>query len=214
MPDINFEIKQKLITGLSMLGFNPTPVQIEKLMTYLQLLEKWNKVQDLTAVKNREDMVSRHVLDSLSIGPYLQGVNIADVGSGAGLPGIPLSIMYPERHFSLIESMEKRVLFLAHVISELSLSYTQVIHQRVNLFKPVQFFDTVVSRAFASLSDMLRWTAHLGSKKTNTQWLAMKGPKLEEEVLLLPENFILEQTISLSVPFEKAERYLVVVKIK
>ena len=174
--------------------------------TYLQLLEKWNKTYNLTAVP-AEDWMTLHIQDSLSIGSYLHGSRIIDVGTGAGLPGIPLAITYPDKHFTLLDSNGKKTRFLTHVQYTLGLKNVTVIHSRVEDFKPEALFDSILSRAFASLSDMLAMTHHLCA--IGGQFLAMKGQYTETE---LPPHIRLFGVYPLHVPGLDAQRNLVILE--
>jgi 16S rRNA (guanine527-N7)-methyltransferase len=175
--------------------------------TYLQLLEKWNKVYNLTAIRDPKDMMTLHIQDSLSIGPYLHGSRIIDVGTGAGLPGIPLAITYPDKHFTLLDSNGKKTRFLTHVQHTLGLKNVTVVHSRVEKFRPTEGFDSILSRAFASLSDMLAMTDHLCA--IGGRFLAMKGQYTETE---LPAHIRLIGVYPLHVPGLDAQRNLVILE--
>ena len=158
------------LTGL---GFALTPAQAAALDAYLDLLEKWNRVHNLTAVRDRAQMVTRHLADSLSVREWIAGQRVADVGSGAGLPGVPLAIVLPETHFALVEPRAKRVRFLRQVAIELRLHNVEVVASRAEDHQPAVPYDCVVTRAFAALSDMLAATRHL--LRPGGLWVAMKG---------------------------------------
>jgi len=145
----------------------------EPLLDYLLLLNKWNSAYNLTAVRDLTEMVSKHIFDSLAILPWIKGGRVLDVGTGAGLPGIPLAITMPEMHFTLLDSNGKKIRFLNEVKRKLHLSNLDIEQSRVENFRPTQGFDTVVSRAFSSLEQMLEWTQHLIAQ--DGLWLAMKG---------------------------------------
>jgi 16S rRNA (guanine527-N7)-methyltransferase len=151
--------------GLSLLS--------EPLWQYLTLLNKWNAAYNLTAVRDIESMVGKHVMDSLAIVPWIKGERILDVGTGAGLPGIPLAIAKPDIQFVLLDSNGKKIRFLKEVKRQLNLKNLEVIEFRVENYHPAQGFDTVISRAFSSLEQMIHWTQHLIAQ--NGIWLAMKG---------------------------------------
>ncbi|MGC1183345.1 16S rRNA (guanine(527)-N(7))-methyltransferase RsmG [Legionella sp.] len=162
----------KLLLEQGLLQFNLSSFS-SLLLDYLFLLKKWNVAYNLTAVRDPESMVSKHILDSLAILPWVSGERIIDVGTGAGLPGIPLAIAKPETHFVLLDANGKKTRFLNEVKRQLSLKNLEIVHFRVENYHPVQGFDTVISRAFSSLSQMIQWTKHLVAK--DGKWLAMKG---------------------------------------
>lgn len=206
------EIETKLLAGLSKLGIPASLSQIQKCLHYLQLLHKWNQVQNLTAVKDPLTMASRHLLDSLAILPHIpsslnKGVYL-DVGSGAGLPGIPLAIFLEECEMHLCEAREKRVLFLRQVVQELQLTRCKMIHERCEKIKPTKPYDIIMSRAFASIKDFLLMTQHLSNEQT--LWFAMKGEVYRDELNEIPSSFKLKEIISLQVPFETATRHLII----
>lgn len=157
------------------------------LFHYLSLLNKWNAAYNLTAIRDMESMVSKHLLDSLAVLPWLQGDYILDVGTGAGLPGIPLAIAQPQRRFVLLDSNGKKVRFLNEVKRQLALTNLEVVQFRVENYHPNQGFDTVTSRAFSSLEQMIFWTEHLIAEQG--VWLAMKGRYPEEELSVLNRSY-------------------------
>ena len=203
---------KELVEGAKQLGVTLSATQTEQLLAYLALLIKWNKAYNLTAVRNPDEMVSRHLLDSLSVVPFVAeaGDNWLDVGSGGGMPGIPLAIMFPERKFTLLDSNGKKTRFLLQVKLELKLDNLEVIHSRVEAFTPAVPFDGISSRAFSSLEDFSNWTRHLGS--TATRWLAMKGVHPDDELQALPADFSLEQTHVLKVPGCQGQRHLLILR--
>lgn len=180
--------------------------QYEQLLKYHALLIKWNKAFNLTAVRSPEEMISRHLIDSLSVLPYIDVKNLIDVGSGPGLPGIPLAICRPDLPVTLLDSNIKKSRFQFQAKAELGLDNVAVIHERVEKYHPEILFDGVISRAFASLQDMLHWTSHLCSD--TGVFLAMKGMYPEQEIELLPESINLRQSIRLTVPGTDGERHL------
>lgn len=202
------ELKQ----GATQLGVALSDHQEQQLLAYLGLLIKWNKAYNLTAVRNPDEMVSRHLLDSLSVVSYVEdgGDNWLDVGSGGGMPGIPLAIMFPNKRFTLLDSNGKKTRFLVQVKLELKLDNLEVIHSRVEEFTPEQPFDGISSRAFSSLEDFSNWTRHLGDQKT--RWLAMKGVHPDDELQALPSDFQLEATHVLKVPGCQGQRHLLILR--
>ena len=182
--------------------------QFNQLCLYIDLLEKWNVAYNLTAVRDVSQMVSVHLLDSLSILPFVstQAHSVLDVGSGGGLPGVPLAIMRSDLAVTLIDSHSKKTAFLQQAVIELGLNNVQVITDRVENVKEFQY-DIIVSRAFAELGDFVRLSSHLLSK--NGVWLAMKGVYPYEEIDRLPENIIVEQIQEVKVPFIDGSRHIV-----
>lgn len=203
---------EELAQGALELGVEVSPEQRQQLLAYLALLIKWNKAYNLTAVRDPDEMVSRHLLDSLSVVPYVRdaGDNWLDVGSGGGMPGIPLAILFPERRFTLLDSNGKKTRFLTQVKLELKLVNLEVIHSRVEAFKPQQAFSGIVSRAFSSLEDFANWTRHLGDGQS--QWLAMKGVHPDDELQALPADFRLAATHVLKVPGCQGQRHLLILR--
>ncbi|OLU21038.1 16S rRNA (guanine(527)-N(7))-methyltransferase RsmG [Pseudomonas sp. PA1(2017)] len=203
---------EELLQGARELGVDLTEQQQTQLLAYLALLIKWNKAYNLTAVRDPDEMVSRHLLDSLSVVPFVAevGDNWLDVGSGGGMPGIPLAILFPERRFTLLDSNGKKTRFLTQVKLELKLANLEVIHSRVEAFTPEQSFNGICSRAFSSLEDFSNWTRHLGDG--NTQWLAMKGVHPDDELQALPADFRLTATHVLKVPGCQGQRHLLILR--
>ncbi len=190
--------------GLSRLSLQADPEALEKLLKFIELMQKWNKAYNLTAIREPDEMAKLHILDSLSIYPYLQGQRMLDVGTGAGLPSIPLSIFYPEKQFVLLDSNAKKTRFVQQAILELNLNNVSVYHERVENFKPDTGFDTVMCRAFANMTKIVAVTSHL--RNPSGLLLAMKGQKPREK---LPDQY---EVIDLKVPFIEAERCLICVK--
>jgi 16S rRNA (guanine527-N7)-methyltransferase len=197
---------RQLIQGVAALGLALSPAQLEQLCAYLVLLAKWNKVYNLTAVRDEEKMVSHHVLDSLAVLPHLQGTRLLDVGSGGGLPGIPLAIARPDLHVVLIDSNQKKTAFLQQVAIELGLKNLEVVQQRVEEYAAAALFDIVISRAFADLGEFVSLAKHLLAP--GGQFAAMKGINPHEEVAQLPAEISLQQILPLSVPGVDAQRHL------
>jgi len=179
-----------LESGLQGLKLDLNEPQKSQLIAFVQLLIKWNKTYNLTAITQPNDILRLHILDSLAIVPYLQGDKIADIGTGAGLPGIPLAIAQPNRHFCLIDANAKKTRFVQQAILELKLSNVEVIHGRVEKIKPKQPFSTVITRAFASLPKIISLTTHLIDQQGIL--LAMKGQKPipELEQLTIPYSML------------------------
>tara|TARA_Y100001935_G_scaffold255662_1_gene270820 strand:- start:749 stop:1357 length:609 start_codon:yes stop_codon:yes gene_type:complete len=176
----------------------------EKLINYLDILVKWNKVFNLTSVQTKQEMISRHLLDSLSIMPWCKGERFLDVGTGAGLPGIPLAIAFPDKFFVLIDSNGKRTRFLHEAVSSLNLTNVMIVNDRVESFQSLNKFDVITSRAYSSLIDLIETTSHLLARKGF--WLAMKGEVEEYEINAACGVNI--EKYSLIVPGCKSKRYL------
>ncbi|MEI6192152.1 MAG: 16S rRNA (guanine(527)-N(7))-methyltransferase RsmG [Nitrosomonadaceae bacterium] len=183
------------------------------LLQYLTLIEKWNQVYNLTAIRGPETMLTQHVLDSLAILPHIVGPRIADVGSGAGLPGIPLALARPDCCVTLLESNHKRAAFLQQVRIELDLKNIEIVVERVENFCPVKKFDTVISRAFSSLAVFVKLAGHLCKKDNkNSRILAMKGAYPQEDLTRASTQFIVDRILPITVPGLGAERHIVVIK--
>lgn len=192
-------------------GIDPAVVNAEqrdKLVNYLELLSKWTKVHNLTAVRDPLEMVSKHLLDSLSVLPFLAGGSVIDVGTGAGLPGTPLGIVRSDIRFVLLDSNAKKINFLTHVISTLKLKNIKVIHSRVQDYH--ELFDVVISRAYSSLSNFVETSGHL-AKPTGT-WIAMKGLLSASEISEIAEPYKIEKIEPVSVPNVNEKRCLVFIK--
>lgn len=197
----------QLQRGLEALHLELEAPVCQGLLDYLALLAKWNKAYNLTAVRDPQEMVTRHLLDSLAVVPYVRGEYIIDVGTGGGLPGIPLALVFPDRRFVLLDSNSKKTRFLVQVKAELGLSNVTVVHSRVEEYQPEQLFDAVITRAFASVADILKGSRHLLTPQG--EFLAMKGAVPEEELSELPQGFHLIEVIALKVPgLEQEQRHL------
>jgi len=201
------QLQQTLENGVQTMGLSLEPEQIEALMAYLQLLVKWNKAYNLTAVRDPQEMISRHLLDSLSVLPHLQNAPLIDVGSGPGLPGIPVAICRPDLAVTTRDSNSKKTRFQLQVKAELKLDNLTVIHSRVEKYN-VEPFPQVISRAFASLQDMVHWTHHLCAP--DGVFLAMKGLYPEDELAQLPEEYQERNCHRLLVPGTDGERHLLI----
>jgi 16S rRNA (guanine527-N7)-methyltransferase len=200
-------IKEKLCQGLVELGLNLTDKQIEQLLLYLSLLKKWNQAFNLTAIDDPDQMVPLHILDSLAISAFIhENGRYIDIGTGAGLPGIPLAITHPTSHFTLLDTNSKKTRFLTQACHELGLNNINVVHSRVEQFKPEQLYDGVLSRAFTSLPDMIALSKHLC--KMNGTFLAMKGLVPELELELLSKHYSIKSQ-RLKIPFLSATRHII-----
>lgn len=199
-----------LVEGASQLGVALTDTQVTALLCYLELLNKWNKAYNLTAVRNPEEMLYRHLLDSLSVVTRVKGQRIIDVGTGPGLPGIPLAILFPETDFTLLDSNGKKTRFLTQCKLEMGLDNVTVIHGRVEEFRPQVPFDQVVSRAFSAIENMVNWCAHLVDD--HGMFLAMKGLFPKEELSSLPDGYSVTESVELDVPGCDGERHLIIIR--
>jgi 16S rRNA (guanine527-N7)-methyltransferase len=200
----------KLSRLLKEAGITLPENQQQQLVGYVSLLDKWNKAYNLTSVRNPDEMLVRHILDSIVVEPHLQGSRFIDVGTGPGLPGIPLAIVRPDSHFTLLDSLGKRVRFLRQVQHELKLENITPVQSRVEDFPAEPPFDGVISRAFASLSDMVNWCHHLPAE--HGRFYALKGVRPDEEITELPVGFSVENIVKLNVPSLEGERHLVLIK--
>ena len=199
---------QQLESGLVGLGLTLAGSQIEVLTEFLSLLSRWNRTYRLTAVTDPEEMVARHLLDSLSVLPHVRGTRVLDVGSGPGLPGIPLAVARPDWQFVLLDSNGKKTRFMTHAAGRLGLANVNVIKARVEDYADDIGFDTVISRAFSSMADFVRLTGHLCGPGGGL--LAMKGRLREEELTDIPSGWQVVDTPKLEVPGIAGERHLVV----
>ena len=196
--------------GLQQMQIELSAEQQQKLLDYVALLLKWNSTYNLTAVRQEDQMLSHHVLDSLTLLPYLDGVQtLIDVGSGGGMPGIPTAICRPDIQITLLDSNSKKTSFLSQAVIELGLSNVKVITGRVEAAEGIQF-DAITSRAFAELRDFVTLTPQL--LRDNGRWLAMKGVHPYEEIAQLPEDVHVTQVDKLSVPSLEAERHMVIIQ--
>ncbi|EAZ2420323.1 TPA: 16S rRNA (guanine(527)-N(7))-methyltransferase RsmG [Salmonella enterica] len=200
----------KLSRLLADAGISLTDHQKTLLVAYVDMLHKWNKAYNLTSVRDPNEMLVRHILDSIVVAPYLQGQRFIDVGTGPGLPGIPLAIVLPDAHFTLLDSLGKRVRFLRQVQHELKLENITPVQSRVEAYPSEPPFDGVISRAFASLNDMVSWCHHLPGEKG--RFYALKGQLPGDEIASLPDNFSVESVEKLRVPHLEGERHLVIIK--
>jgi 16S rRNA (guanine527-N7)-methyltransferase len=203
-------VQQQLAAGIAALGLALPEGAEAKLLTYLALLDKWNRVYNLTAVRDAERMVSHHLLDSLAAVPFFQDGSVLDVGSGGGLPGIPLAIARPQVRVTLIDSIAKKTAFLLQAKAELGLGNLTVVTGRVEDYRPAEGFDAITSRAFSDLKEFVALTRHL--LKPGGCWLAMKGLYPNEEIAQLPPGVKVSADHALVVPGLDATRHLIVLE--
>jgi 16S rRNA (guanine527-N7)-methyltransferase len=198
-----------LADGIEAFGIGLSSAQIAQLEGYLDLLEKWNRVYNLTAIRERAQMVTHHVLDSLAVLPHLRGPRVLDVGSGGGLPGIPVAIARPDLDVTLLDANHKKSAFLNQAAAELRLANVHVAAQRVESWETAQRFDTIVSRAFADLGEFATVAGRLLAE--GGCLAAMKGVHPFEEIERLPQGYVVREVIRLQVPGLDAERHLVMI---
>ena len=192
------------------LEFPISELQKQQLINYVLLIDKWNKTYNLTSVRNPQDMLIKHIFDSIVVSPHLQGSHFVDVGTGPGLPGIPLAIMNPDKTFLLIDSLGKRVRFIKQSLYELKMSNVTAMQIRVEDLEIAEPFDGVLSRAFASLKDMLHWCKDMTDE--NGIFLALKGQVNQLELDEIPTGFTVVDCVNLAVPNLQGERHLIKVK--
>lgn len=204
-------LKEQLAAGVAALGLTLPEGGEARLLAYLALLDKWNRVYNLTAVRDTGRMVSHHLLDSLAAVPCFKGETVLDVGSGGGLPGIPLAIARPELQVTLIDSIAKKTAFLLQAKAELGLTNLNVVTGRVEDFRPDSTFDVITSRAFSDLKEFVTLTRHL--LKPAGCWLAMKGLMPHEEIANLPDWVKVSANHSLAVPGLEASRHMIVLEL-
>lgn len=200
------ELRGQLERGLAVLDLPLSERAVSQLLDFQALLERWNGTYNLTAVRDPQEMIARHLLDSLAILPYVRGDSLVDLGTGPGLPGVVLAIAAPQRQVLLVDSNGKKVRFLREVIRSLGLSHVRVEQARVEAIEGE--FDCVTARAFASLADMLAWGGALLAP--GGEWLAMKGRVPHEELAALPAGFVLRRSVPLQVPGIEGERHLLI----
>ena len=201
------DLAQQLDDGLKKLGLGLDAQACGRLLDYLALLQKWNKVYNLSAIRDPQEMLVKHIFDSLAVVPYIQAEHLIDVGTGGGLPGIPLAIVYPKMQVDLLDSNEKKTRFLVQVKAQLGLDNVQVLHCRVEEHQPQPGYDVVISRAFTALDNFVEITRHLLAE--NGVWWAMKSQNLPEEMKALPEWVAVDHILDLQVPGLDAKRALV-----
>jgi 16S rRNA (guanine527-N7)-methyltransferase len=196
-----------LAAGAHDLGIALDATGAEALLRLVDELERGNAQFNLTAIRDRLGMLRKHVLDSLSLQPYLRGLRVADIGTGAGFPGLPLAIVNPQRRFTLVEGTGKKARFAEQTSQGLGLSNVQVAHARAENYRPFELFDTVVARALSSLADFAAYAGHLCAP--DGRLLAMKGKRPDEEISALPKSFRVLAVHRLKVPGLDDERHLV-----
>ena len=210
MSAVDQALLATLQRALTNTNLTVTEQQADLLIRYVMMMDKWNKAYNLTSVRDPQQMVIKHLVDSVVVAPHLNGQRYIDVGTGPGLPGIPLAIMHPEKHFVLLDSLGKRVRFMKQVAFELGLKNIEPVQSRVEQYQSEIALDGVLSRAFASIKDMLHWCQHLVDSEG--AFLALKGQYPEQEIAQMPAGFTLESSIELNVPELEGERHLLVIR--
>jgi 16S rRNA (guanine527-N7)-methyltransferase len=202
-------LARRLEQGAVILGLSLTEYESKRLLQFIELLLKWNQAYNLTALRDPMEMVERHLLDSLSVLDYLQGSRILDIGTGPGLPGIPLALLRPRCEFVLLDSNSKKIRFVRQVKLELAIGNIRPVHARVEQYHPERPFDTLLARAFTSLPRMLELTGGLWAEEACL--LAMKGALPQQELAELPAG-IQARSIPLQLPFSQAQRHLIALR--
>ncbi|MBC3934032.1 16S rRNA (guanine(527)-N(7))-methyltransferase RsmG [Undibacterium rugosum] len=204
-------LKASLSAGVQEMGLTLTEAQIDQMLAYLALLSKWNAVYNLTAIRDPQEMVKQHLLDSLSAAPaFVDARNVLDVGAGGGLPGMMLAIAYPQTRISMIDTVSKKTAFLSQAKAELGLSNVTVFTGRVEQLEVTEKFDVITSRAFSELCNFINWSGHLLAE--GGQFIAMKGVAPAQEIERLPAGWAVTGLQPLQVPGLNAERHLVFVR--
>ena len=204
--------RQKLQSGLKEMGFDLSGEQQDKLLAYVEMLKKWNKTYNLTALRDESQIISHHLLDSLTLPPYLEGAQtMLDVGSGGGQPGIPAAVCRPDLQITLLDANTKKTSFLQQAAIELELKNVRVVSGRVEAVQGLRA-DVITSRAFAELADFVNWTAHL--LQDGGRWAAMKGVYPAAEIDRLPDSVCVERVDKIRVPQLNAERHMVILRKK
>jgi len=204
-------LTEQLTSLIDKTSLQVTSQQINLLIQYVELLNKWNKAYNLTSVRDPSDMLTKHIMDSLMVGEVLKGENFIDVGTGPGLPGIPLAILFPEKNFVLLDSLGKRITFLRQVVFQLKLTNVTPVKARVEEYEGEKPFDAVLSRAFSSLTDMVSWCQHLILPEQG-RFFALKGQFPKDEISQLPENIALVESYEIKVPKLVGERHVIELK--
>jgi 16S rRNA (guanine527-N7)-methyltransferase len=201
-------LAERLTHGIAALQLGLSAMQCAKLLAYLQLLIKWNQVYNLTAVRDPYEMITRHLLDSLAVVPFIKGPRVLDVGTGAGLPGIPLAVALPDLEFVLLDSVAKKTRFVVQAVSELGLSNVAVKTRRVENYQSLGLFDTVISRAFSRIAEFVAVAGPL-CRRNGGVLLAMKGRFPQDELSALPPGYRSKDITRLVVPELDEERHVV-----
>ncbi|MDC0610920.1 16S rRNA (guanine(527)-N(7))-methyltransferase RsmG [Vibrio sp.] len=206
-------LRAKLDALIAQTSLEVSDEQRIQLVGYVAMLNKWNKAYNLTSVRDPMEMLVRHIMDSIVVSPFVSGHKFIDVGTGPGLPGIPLAIMNPDKEFHLLDSLGKRIRFIKQVLHELKIHNVTTLQYRVEEYQPEEKYDAVISRAFASMTDMVNWCEHL-PKDDSGVFLALKGQMPNDEITQLPDWCSVTDIKPLAVPELKGERHLVILSRK
>jgi 16S rRNA (guanine527-N7)-methyltransferase len=204
------DLDQHFVEGLARLGLPLDAHSRRQLLDYLDLLQKWNRVYNLTAVRDPIKMVSSHLLDSLAVAPHIQCGRLLDTGTGAGLPGVPLAVAWPSTDVTLLDSSQKKAAFLRQVVAQLGLRNVTVVCERVEAWTSARPFDVVVSRAYTDIARFVASTGHVLAPQG--LWAAMKGTFPQEELRGLPPHVRVRETVALAIPGLDAARHLVLLE--
>lgn len=205
-------LENQLANGINLLGLDIDRDRQKQMLEYINLLAKWNRTYNLTAVRDPKQMITRHLLDSLSVLPHIKDGLVLDIGSGAGLPGVPLSLCKPDSNFTLLDSNGKKTRFMTQVVRELNLNNVDVVKSRIEDYKPDYKFDSILSRAFSSIASLLKFSQHLC--QNTGRILAMKGTYPLAEMDEMPEAKQLVNVVKLEIPGVNAERHLAIIECK
>ncbi|MFA9440929.1 16S rRNA (guanine(527)-N(7))-methyltransferase RsmG [Uliginosibacterium sp. sgz301328] len=200
----------RLDERIAALGLDLSRETCDKLLAYVALILKWNKVYNLTAIRDEAQAIDLHIADSLTLLPHVDVARLADIGAGAGLPGLVLAICRPQLQVELVDTVDKKCVFMRQAAGQLGLANVKVHHTRVEKWQPEAPFDAITSRAFAELADFIAWTEHLLAPQG--KWLAMKGVYPSDEISRLPGGVRVAESIPLTVPGVDVERHLIVIR--
>ena len=196
--------------GLQQLGENPDAHPCSQYLAYIDLLCEWNRAYNLTGLRSREEMLTRHILDSLAVLPLIQGPACLDVGTGAGLPGLPLALAHPAHHWTLLDSNSKKIRFLNQVVLQLCPGNVELVHARMQHYRPPRRFDTITARAYTSLKEFHEQAT--GWLQDNGRLIAMKGRKPDKELVQLEASRIDYNVVNIHVPVLDVTRHIIIMR--